>query len=728
MGIRPGARWADSAPPDRYRPGIPGVTDIVGTAIFGVSAVVYLAIAAIATAARVKALKRWYFVAACLLTALWAALTALPETVDLPVLMTDIAEMAANVSWISFLLTLWGRLDDHEGAPPRRVLASRAFLPLLVIILLVVLPYFYNQGSPSHALLILLSLVNIILPVIGLLLIENLLRTSGPAGRWEIKHLCLGLGTVLTFGFFLRSAILVEGHVEDGLIVADGLVYLLVAPLILSSFQRLKNWKLQPEVKIIASPKPALYTVVLIASGCYLLLMSALSYYVHDIGGKWGISFQVTLMVGALLAMLVSLTSSKIKSHIKVLVLKTFFTYRYDYREEWLRFIQIVSAQQPSSLEFRLVRAIADLMDSPAGGLWVLQPADRCFFVEATWNLAQPHPPVRADDSLIAFFRRTCRIIDIDEYRQSPERYGDLRLPEWLTGRTSVWLIAPLIHRNDIIGFFVLDQARASHRLDWEDRDLLSTAAIQAASYLAEELTSEELRSARRLEDFNRQFAFVVHDIKNVVGQMSLMLENAKKYGDNPDFQKDMLETVGNSVTRMRAMLEQLAAQRRQPLTPGALELVGILSGVADQWQRTAPNLTVNLPPGPVGAMGIETTLKSVLDLLIDNALSAVGPQGSVELRLRSDGEKLIIEVADNGPGMDENFVQKELFRPLASTKSTGYGIGAYQTRHLVREMGGELEVDTAPQRGTTMRIVMPAAQRPTVGDPQVPVEESREG
>lgn len=703
------------------------MSDIVGTVVFEICAAVYLTLSIVAALAKVKAMKRRYFVAACLASALWALSATLPDTAPLPIL-SGLADILRTGSWICFLATLWGHLDDSRLPPPRRVLVTRACVPILIVIAIVTVPYFFNKPSTFRSFFILVSLVNVILPVIGLLLIENLLRTSGASGRWEIKHLCLALGTMMTFDFFIHSDVLVEGGIDDTFVAARGLIFLLVAPLIVNSFFRLKNWTHRPDVKLLASPKPAFYTVALVASGLYLLMMASLAYYLREIGGRWGFSFQITFLVAALLIMLVSLTSSQIKSHIKIIILKNFFTYRYDYREEWLHFNQIMSAQQPSSLGFRLVRAIADLLNCPAGALWILQSQDECFFVDAIWNLAAPHPPTHANSSLIQFFRRTCRIIDIDEFRAVPERYGDLTLPEWITDRPSVWLIVPLIHRNDVLGFLILDQARARHRLDWEDRDLLSTAAIQAASYLAEELTAEELRAARRLEDFNRQFAFVVHDIKNVVGQMSLMLENAKKFGDNPDFRKDMLETVDNAVGRMRALLGQLAAHRRQPSKPQAVELVGILGRVAQRWSKTATNLSHDFPSSPVYAEAVEATLESVLDLLIDNALAASGPTGAVLLRLRVDGDRISIEVSDNGPGMDQTFVNKELFRPLASTKSTGYGIGAYQTRHLVREMGAQLEVDTAPQRGTTMRIVMSKLAESAPIDHQTSAQETGQG
>jgi putative PEP-CTERM system histidine kinase len=703
------------------------VSDFVGTAIFGLCSATYLILFVLSMLARTSALKGWHFAVPCLITAVWSLSAADLPGLSTPVGLQDAVELVRNGGWMFFLLTLW-RIDARAGVSSRRVLASRALAPIALILVVVLLPYLYNLRSAIRSALIVVSLLNIILPVICLLLIENLLRTGGTPGRWEIKHLCLGLGTLMTFTFFVHSDLLLQGGINQTFAEAHGLITIFVAPLLYSSFHRLQNWQYRPEVRITASPKPALYTVALVGSGSYLLLMAALSYYLHDIGGRWGLTLQISLMVAALLVMFVSLTSTQIKSHIKVLILKNFFTYRYDYREEWLKFIQMMSAAQPSSMEIRIVRAIADLMNSPAGGLWILQRQDDCFFVDAVWNLAGPHPPVRMDSPLIGFFRRTCRIIDVEEYRKHPERYGDLLLPEWITDRSTVWLIVPLLHRNDILGFMVIDHARARHPLDWEDRDLLSTATIQAASYLAEEMTAEELRSARRLEDFNRQFAFVVHDIKNVVGQMSLMLENAKKFGDNPEFQKDMLETVDNSVGRMRALLEQLSAQRRQAPTARTLELVAILEKVLTHWRKTATNISLQVPTRPVLAVAVEPTLISVLDLLVDNALSAAGPNGSVELRLRIDADRPIIEVADNGPGMDETFVNKELFRPLASTKSNGFGIGAYQTRHLVREMGAQLEVETAPQKGTTMRIVLPRGDMATPTSAPESTRESSQG
>jgi signal transduction histidine kinase len=86
-----------------------------------------------------------------------------------------------------------------------------------------------------------------------------------------------------------------------------------------------------------------------------------------------------------------------------------------------------------------------------------------------------------------------------------------------------------------------------------------------------------------------------------------------------------------------------------------------------------------------------------------------------VRISLRADAKarRAVLEIEDDGPGMEAGFVRDELFRPLASTKRDGYGIGAYQCRELVRELGGQLAVATAPGRGTTIRVTLPMVGTP---------------
>ena len=99
-----------------------------------------------------------------------------------------------------------------------------------------------------------------------------------------------------------------------------------------------------------------------------------------------------------------------------------------------------------------------------------------------------------------------------------------------------------------LLGIIVLHQPRTPRELNWEDDDLLKTVGLQAASYLAEEEAMRALADVREIELFNRRFAFVIHDIKTVISQMSMLVSNADKHGDNPEFRKDLVISVRESV------------------------------------------------------------------------------------------------------------------------------------------------------------------------------------
>jgi signal transduction histidine kinase len=126
---------------------------------------------------------------------------------------------------------------------------------------------------------------------------------------------------------------------------------------------------------------------------------------------------------------------------------------------------------------------------------------------------------------------------------------------------------------NDMIGFVVLASARANIDVNWEVNDLLKTAGRQAASFLSQMQATEALLEVRKFDAFNRMSAFVVHDLKNIVTQLSLMLKNAKRLHANPEFQQDMLMTVENSLDRMRQLMLQLREGATPPGTVVGVDL-----------------------------------------------------------------------------------------------------------------------------------------------------------
>lgn len=91
---------------------------------------------------------------------------------------------------------------------------------------------------------------------------------------------------------------------------------------------------------------------------------------------------------------------------------------------------------------------------------------------------------------------------------------------------------------------------------------------------------------------------------------------------------------------------------------------------------------------------------------MVQNALDASGPLGDVKVSLSQVGAALQIEVSDNGPGMEADFLENVFFKPFGTTKEGGYGIGGFQIRQQVRDLGAKLEVLTAPGQGTKIRVL----------------------
>jgi putative PEP-CTERM system histidine kinase len=273
----------------------------------------------------------------------------------------------------------------------------------------------------------------------------------------------------------------------------------------------------------------------------------------------------------------------------------------------------------------------------------------------------------------------------------------------------SVWVGVPLLHQQRLVGLVILAAPEFRRALDWEDFDLLRTAGNQAASSLAEALGQEALANAQRFEEFNRRFAFILHDIKNLVSQLSLLARNAERHADNPEFRTDMVATLQSSVGKMNDLLARLAphsssrVQRlyAQPLRP-------ILSAAIAAKRRDRD--VQLLGDASLCALVDPAALEQAISHLLQNALDASSGT-PVTVRVDGDSESVTIAISDKGIGMDGDFVRNRLFQPFASTKPDGFGIGAFEARSLVTAMGGRLGVDSRPGQGTTFTITLPAAE-----------------
>jgi putative PEP-CTERM system histidine kinase len=414
-------------------------------------------------------------------------------------------------------------------------------------------------------------------------------------------------------------------------------------------------------------------------------------------------------------AAMVLIPSARARGWVKVKLAKHLFEHRYDYRSEWLRFTETLGRAGPEAppLSERIVKAFADIVDAP-GGLLLVSDGGHGLAVatSASWPGTSPAPEAFDDSAeLWSELEENGGVIEFEGVRHgwASAATKALHLPKWLLNEPAVWAGIPLLHHQRLVGLVVLAAPEYRRQLDWEDFDLLRTAGHQAASSLAEALGQEALGHAQRFEEFNRRFAFILHDVKNLVSQLSLLARNAERHADNPDFRADMVATLQSSVGKMNDLLARLAPHspaRVQCVEPQPLRPILSAAVVAKRHDR---EITL-LGDTNIAAVVDSGALEQAVGHLLQNALDASSGE-PVTVRVDSDGANVSISIADKGVGMDGDFIRNRLFQPFASSKPGGFGIGAFEARSLITAMGGRISVDSRPGRGTTFTILLPAAE-----------------
>jgi hypothetical protein len=613
----------------------------------------------------------------------------------------DVGRIGAWLAFLALLLDGWqrGRAERPWATTPRWLIAIAAVL-LVAAAMVPDFPPRPASGGPAaytHTFIALLGLA-----ILGLVLVEQLWRRTPEHGRWGIKPLVVGLAGVLAFDVFLYSDAMLFRQLDPEIWAARGIVHALVIPFVAVATARNTAWT----VDLHLSRGMAFHSTALLISGAYLLIVAGAGYWVRLFGGSWGKTLQVAFVFAALLALGTLAFSGTLRSRLRVFVSKHFFSYRYDYRQEWLRFTRVLATPEPGQrFDDQLVHALADLVESRGGALWLER--DGKFWQAARNNLAEATEREPASGSLASFLMRTGWVVRLEEYAHAPERYPGLEMPAWLAGLEDAWLVVPLSSGSELIGFVVLAHPRAPVDVNWEVLDLLKTASRQAASYLAQRRAAEALIEAQKFDAFNRMSAFVVHDLKNLVAQLSLLLKNAERYRHNPEFQRDALETIDHVTQRMNALMLQLRTGTTPVERPRPVELAEVVR--KQHALKSVGRSTVTLDAGAgLQVLGHEDRLERVIGHLIQNAIEATAEGGSVAVRLFADGPNAVVEVADDGVGMAPEFVRDQLFRPFQTTKPHGMGIGVYESFQYVAALGGRMLVDSTPNVGTRVRVLLP--------------------
>ena len=648
--------------------------------------------------------------AATLITALWAGTVALSTLLTYPLIeVMQLTEWARNAAWCFVLFRLLGLRLEGTG----HILTGKRWIPWFVVGFTIALGALFATpvlpamlSLPEGLFQDLPFLAWLAMAVLGLMLLEQLYRNSTESERWSVKHLCLGLGLIFAYDFFMYAEALLLRHLDPalwqarGIVAAVGTLFLAIA---IGRYSREKSRQ-----NLYLSRHVVFHSVTLLAAGIYLLLMALVGYFIRYLGGTWGGVLQIAFLSASGVLLLALLFSGQIRARTRVWLSKNFFSYKYDYRTEWLQFTKTL-AEGSDDIPENIVRAMAHLTKSPGGLLWS-RSVEGQFRLACNWAMAEPEPGDQLQ-ALPAWLERSEWIIDLREWRNSPDVYQNLEMPKLLLEMPQAWLIIPMFFGEQLQGILLLRESDLHPDINWEDRDLLKVAGRQAASHLAQYEANQALVESRQFEAFNRLSAYVIHDLKNILAQQSLIVSNAERHRNNPAFIDDVISTVRNSVERMTRLMEQMRNGVRGAETQ-RIDLGELLQKVVTERQNSLPVPGLHdLPPRALLVDADRDLLATVFAHLIQNAQEASNRSGTVDVRLQVQGEQAVVEIEDTGIGMDEDFLRNRLFKPFDSTKGlTGMGIGAFESREFVRSLGGEIRVTSTPGAGSLFRIVLPCA------------------
>lgn len=553
--------------------------------------------------------------------------------------------------------------------------------------------------------------------VLTLMNLEQTLRASVGKVRWRLKYVAVGLGVPLGAAVFVRSqAILYTaydpllGEIESSALLVGG-VFLIVA------YWRdgFGDFDVHPSRAVLRSS----FTVLIV--GGYLLLVGLLAQLARRLGGAESFQLQALVVLAGTAGLAILLLSDRLRQRLQAFVGRHFTKAQYDSVRLWTDFSRRLSTVRDARDVCAAIAAmIADSFEVLGVSIWcggassgrLQQIVSTAPSRTAHGDLAHLPWPMA-----LAAFGAQWQPVDLEAIDADAAELLRVAVPRSFAngGRR---LVVPIRSGDDLRGLIVLSDRVNGAPWTAEEQELLQCLADQMAAALENHRLADEVALGRELEAFRAMSAFFVHDLKNATNSLNLMLKNLPVHFEDPAFRADALRAIGNTVTRIDGMIARLGALRRQPglhLVPVAP--VALVEDAATELQGSDVALHCAVPAGMPMIKGDRDQLRSVVANLLLNARDAIATrhqqgasEGRIGIRASVVGQRVVLEVEDNGCGMSPAFLRDGLFRPFQSTKAKGLGIGMFQARQVIEQHGGSIQVESEQDVGTTVRISLPLA------------------
>lgn len=601
--------------------------------------------------------------------------------------------------WILCSLTFARQSGPWKISMLSRVgLAATFLLPLLPFVFQLD-SFFYSPDFPAERVLFLGTTglyfyISILAGlIVSLVNFEVTLANASPDALWKIKYELLGLGTILAVLVFYFSQALLYRTLNMNYLQVRSFLYLVSAGLIL--YPRLSRGG---AVRIQVSRQVAFKSVVLFAVGVYLLMLGLLGEGMQHFGSFLPRTLTVSMSFLLGLALLLLLLSERVRREVKVAIHKNFYQHKHDYRTQWLRFTeQLSSSRSGEELLQRILMAYCDIFGMSGSALFLLEEEKQGYCQVDCYNFELPDQIISKDNSLMRFMAKRAWVVSVYEDNTEIDP-GDVAF----FNQNAVSFIVPIFHGGQLEGFIVLGAPlNSKETYIYEDYDLMKTIARQASLAIMHHRLSEQVTHTREMEAIGNVATFVAHDLKNLVSNLSLIVENSARHIHKPEFQQDMLSSLDNTVVKMRKLINRLKNLGEQHVM--AMHDVNLLD-LANKTARQFMGSSITVSGSSELVRCDENEIQKVILNLLVNAIESSSPQSPVHVEVGFSGAPYV-KVSDSGCGMSSRYIRSELFKPFRTTKKLGLGIGLYQCRQIVSAHGGRIDVSSIEGSGSVFTV-----------------------
>jgi len=558
-----------------------------------------------------------------------------------------------------------------------------------------------GEGGRFFSFFLLLTIIFILINL------EAVYRNSIGSKRWQIKYCILGIFAAFVFYIYVISRVILFRFMDLNLLPIGSMVIIICSGLLAYSFikHRLMN------VNIFVSRQVFYGSFTIIAVSGYLILVGFVGELVKILGLNFNRVFYPIFLLLSLIALLAFGLSSKSREKLKRFIDQHFYKNKFDYRFEWIELTnRISSVAGVNALLSKFMDLIAETLCVSDVLVWLYDDDDKKFHLAGSRKLSAPDMAVTIDSPLIIYMEDKAEpfsIIKISSGGQKDRFYANNKI---FLDTYEICTLSPLIGKDKFIGFIGLGEEVTGATYNYEDYDILKTMCHQAASVIMNIQLSERLILAREMELMNKISSFVLHDLKNSVSMLSLIVQNASCNMDNPEFQKDVLKTISKTIGNMKGLMGRVSRLPKEIVLHKTK--TNLTELVEDCIRKTGLDnagieVTKNYTDLPRINLDREK-IQSVINNLILNARESMKDKGRIWISTLSGNGEIIVKVKDDGPGMSKEFLDNKLFKPFQTTKKKGLGIGLYQCKIIIAAHDGKIVAESEEGKGARFRIYLP--------------------